>query len=124
MIEYTTKNGTNVKIELENAEVKNLIVNDIEIVKDRTKRDMSVFVTSFDNTIVLNSSRLYKKLGANQIVRIMASDELMEEYHKQYKQILKSQEEERNRILNRTNKKSYYDFNMHMNDINADLIEV
>ena len=120
MIEYVTKKGTEVKIELENSIVKNLIVNNIEIVKGGGKRDMAVFVTTFDNTIVLNDSCAYSKLGARQVIRIEASSELMEEYIKQTEERIRLKNEKEDMIEKkfRKNRKPYYDFDMHMNDVN------
>lgn len=79
MITYTTKKGTKVEIALEGRVVADLKVNDIEVVKDN-KDSNNVFVTTFDNTIVINSKVLCKKLGSTSVIRIAASEEIISIY--------------------------------------------
>ena len=115
MIEYITSKGTQVKIKLNSSKVCYLEVNGIEVVNnDNTK--YGVFVTSFDNTIILNDSRYYKKVGADRVVRIEAHPKLMEKYEEAKQLEIKKNNEELAKI--KTSHITDYDFNKHMNDVN------
>ena len=115
MIEYVTSKGTQVKIKLNSSKVCYLEVNGIEVVNnDNTK--YGVFVTSFDNTIILNDSRYYKKVGADRVVRIEAHAKLMEKYEEAKQLEIKKNNEELDKI--KTSHIIDYDFNKHMNDVN------
>ena len=115
MIEYVTSKGTQVKIKLNSSKVCYLEVNGIEVVNnDNTK--YGVFVTSFDNTIILNDSRYYKKVGADRVVRIEAHAKLMEKYEEAKQLEIKKNNEELDKI--KTSHIIDCDFNKHMNDVN------
>lgn len=115
-MEYKTTNGASVKVELEGSKISNLVVNGIEVV---TKITEQVFISTFDNTIVLNSNLYFKKLGAKSIVRIEASKELIEAF----KIASKEERDEEERKLNEkfnwdTVTNLDYNFEKHMNDVN------
>lgn len=116
-MEYKTTNGASVKIELEGSKISDLVVNGIEVV---TKITDKVFISTFDNTIVLNSSLYFKKLGAKSIVRIEASKELIEGFKVANK---KERNEEEKKINERFNWNTVanldYNFEKHMNDVDT-----
>lgn len=101
MIKYTTKQGNKIEIELEGRTVKDLTVNDIEVVKGNKNSDI-VFISTFDNTIVLNSSTAYKKLGCTSVTRVVANDELITLFKKEVQKDIDKRNAERERIINIT----------------------
>ena len=92
-----------------------LEINGVEVVNKEVK-DGGVYVTSFDNTIVLNDRRYYEKLGAKNIIKIEASSELMNAYEEAVKKEIEKHNEEMSKI--KTSHLKYYSFNKHMNDVN------
>lgn len=128
MITYKTKNGAKIEIRLEGTLVTDLIVKGIEIVKNN-KSSNTVFVTSFDNTIVLNDSYAYKKLGSKCPIRIKANDELITKFEeavrkkidKENEQFRKCSEGFKNYLKkNNINEEAYLtSFNKFMNDKNC-----
>ena len=122
MISYTTKNGTKVEIKLKGKLVTDLTVNGIVVVENNTDSDV-VFISTFNNTIVLNSSLAYKKLGGKSVIRIAANDEVI----KTFKEATQKSIEEMNRKAKKfvknikiSTKQYNYTFEKHMNDRNVD----
>lgn len=128
MITYTTKNGAKVEIALEGRMVTDLKVNGIEVVKDN-KDSNNVFVTTFDNTIVINSKRLCKKLGSTSVIRIAASEEIISIYKEAVQKDIEKESIKDARIVElakegqkrrgQTSEQANLSFNRHMNDVNS-----
>ena len=99
MIKYTTKNGAKVEIQLEGKLVTDLTVNGIKVVENNTDSNV-VFISTFNNTIVLNSSRAYKKLGSESVVRIATNDEVISVFKSAVEKSIKKSNEEAEKIIN------------------------
>lgn len=121
MIKYTTKNGARVEISLKGRLVTDLTVNGIVVVENNTS-EYVVFVSQFNNTIVLNDSLAYKKLGGNSVIRIAANDEVMEAIKEATKKDMKEINNNTKKFVDNTkiDIETYnYTIEKHMNDINA-----
>ena len=121
MISYTTKNGAKVEIKLEGKLVADLTVNGIVVVENNTDSDV-VFISTFDNTIVLNSSLAYKKLGGESVIKIAANEEVIRKFKEATrKSIEKMNRESKEFVKNiKISVEQYnYTFEKHMNDRNA-----
>lgn len=128
MIKYTTKNGAKVEIALDGKLVTDLTVNGIEIVKNNSNSDL-VFISTFDNTIVLNSSVAYKKLGGKSVIRIAANNEVISVFNLAVKELIEKSNKEiktMSEITKRNNERKgiteeqfLLTFEKHMNDKNS-----
>ena len=120
MIKYTTKNGAKVEINLKGKLVTDLIVNEI-VVLENNKYDDLVFISTFDNTIVLNSSLAYKKLGGKSVIKIAANDEVIKKFKEATKKSIEEMNERVKSFAENTKismEQYNYTFEKHMNDRN------
>lgn len=121
MIRYTTERGTKVEIKLEGRLITDLIVNDTVVVENNTSKYV-VFVSLFDNTIVLNDSLAYSKLGGNSIIRIAANEEVMQIARAAARKAREDMERRTRKFVQNTkiDMETYdYTFEKHMNDKNS-----
>ena len=121
MISYTTKNGAKVEIKLEGKLVTDLTVNGIVVVENNTDSDV-VFISTFNNTIVLNSSLAYKKLGGKSVIRIAANDEVIKAFKEATQKSIEEMNKKTKEFVENTKisaEQYNYTFEKHMNDRNA-----
>ena len=121
MISYTTKNGAKVEIKLEGKLVTDLTVNGIVVVENNADSDV-VFISTFNNTIVLNSSLAYKKLGGKSAIRIAANDELIKAFKEATQKSIEEMNKKTKEFVENTKisaEQYNYTFEKHMNDRNA-----
>lgn len=127
MINYTTKNGAKVEIRLEGRIISDLTVNGIEVVKDNADSN-NVFISTLNNTVVINSRNLYKKLGSSSVIRIEANEEVISLFNEAVKKQIEKENKELERQCELTKKnlkennisdeQFMLTFNKHMNNKN------
>lgn len=118
MISYKTEKGTSVEIKLEGKEITDLTVNGVEVLKN-TNGGMDCYLTR--DFIVINSSSLYKKLGANSRIKIVTNEELESIYNEESTKSIVEREKRTERIVESTKisfDKYNYTFEKHMNNKN------
>ena len=121
MISYTTKNGAKVEIKLEGKLVTDLTVNGIEVVKNN-KYSHVVFISTFNNTIVLNDSLAYKKLGGKSVIRIEANSEVIKAFKEATQKSIEEMNKKTEEFVKNTKisaEQYNYTFEKHMNDRNS-----
>ena len=121
VISYTTKNGAKVEIKLEEKLVADLTVNGIVVVENNTDSDV-VFISTFDNTIVLNSSLAYKKLGGKSVIKIAANEEVIKRFKEATQKSIEEMDRKTKEFVKNTKistEQYNYTFEKHMNDRNA-----
>lgn len=121
MISYTTKNGAKVEIKLEGKLVADLTVNGIEVVKNN-KYSHVVFISTFNNTIVLNDSLAYKKLGGKSVIRIEANSEVIKAFKEATQKSIEEMNKKTEEFVKNTKisaEQYNYTFEKHMNDRNS-----
>lgn len=120
MINYKTNRGTKVSIKLVGRLVVDLTINGIEVVKNN-KYDDVVFISTFDNTIVLNSSLAYKKLGGKSVIKIEANDEVIKAFKEATQKSIEEIDKRTEEFVKNTKisiEQYNYTFEKHMNDKN------
>ena len=118
MISYKTEKGTKVEIKVEGKEITDLTVNGVEVLKN-TNGGMDCYLTR--GFIVINSSSLYKKLGANSRIKIVTNEELESIYNEESTKSIVEREKRTERIVESTKisfDKYNYTFEKHMNNKN------
>jgi hypothetical protein len=118
MISYKTEKGTSVEVNIERKEITDLTVNGIELLKNTTG-GMDCYLTK--GFIVINSSNLYKKLGAKSQIKIVMNEELENIYNEESAKVIVGREKRTKSFVENTKiafDQYNYTFEKHMSNKN------